>query len=300
MIANTFPGEYLIAVLIAAAIVVSFRRKTPRVLELAVWITLVWVCVLTIRSNGNPQARALTSATVWGASMIVGMIAAVSGHDTLMWLYGARFAIADLTVLVFAVDVLALALVSTKRQADAWIPVTRLGDWMLLPRLSIAEPYRPAPSAVDEINQRFNSWAPSAAAASLAWSILLIKRWRNFEFPRAARGLKNFSLVAGVAWRRVAAGRPQLGEVRISHVVLAPSTDAAQEAIRSKGAAAKPAPLGVNIVAIKSLGESGAEAHAGTTPRRRRGRAAPIPPPPDSGIDKNGSPKRHRQDRLAS
>ena len=293
------PGEYLIAVLAAAAVVVSFRRKTPRVLELAVWIALVWVCFLTITGNRSPQVRSLTDATVWGASRIAGMIAAVSGQDTLSWLYSVRFEIADVTVLVFALDVFALALVSTKRQADAWIPVTRLGDWMVLPRLSLAERHSPAPSAVDEINRRFNSWAPAAAAAIATWSIDHFKRWRKFELQPAASALKNFSVVAGVAWRLVAQGRTQLGEVRISHVLPA-STDAATSPIRSKRAGPKAAAVGADIVALDSLRKSVAKAKLGTTPRKRRRRAAPIPPPPHSRIDKNGPAKRHRQGRLAS
>lgn len=299
MIGGTLPGEYLIAVLIAAAVLVSFRRKTPRVLELAIWITLVLVCVLTITSNRNPQVRALTGAIVWGAGRIVGMVAAVSWQATLTWLYGARFAIADVTVFVFVVDVFALALVSTRRQANAWIPVTKLGEWMVLPRLSIGEPQGVAPSAVDEINRRFNSWGAAAAAATLAWSILLFKRWRQVELPRAGRGLRDFSLGAAVAWRRVARARTQLGEVRISHVVAA-STDATPEATRSKRAGAKTAAVVADIVPIKSPRKSAAKAHTGKTPRKRRRREPPIPLRPDSGIDTNGSAKRNRQGRLAS
>jgi len=171
---NTSTAEYLIAALVAMVIVVTFRRKAPKALELAVWVSLVWVCVLTITSAGNPQARALTNATVWGAGRIVGTIAGLTGQDVLRWMYGIRFAIAGWVVLIFVLDLFVLALVSTRRQANSWIPVTRLGEWMVLPRLHAGEPERAAISGVDEINQRLNVWGARAAAASLAWATLFV------------------------------------------------------------------------------------------------------------------------------
>ena len=38
---DTSIAEYLIAVLAAMVIVVTFRRKVPRALEVAVWATLI-------------------------------------------------------------------------------------------------------------------------------------------------------------------------------------------------------------------------------------------------------------------
>lgn len=290
-------GWPLIAVLIALVLVVSFKRKTPRALELAAWVTLVLVCVLTIASNGNPQARALTTDTVWGAGRIVGMISSVSWQATSTWLHGDRFAIANVAVLVFAVDVFALALVSSRRKADAWIPVSRLGDWMVLPRLSAVEARVAAPSAIDGINRRFNSWVAAAAPATLAWSILLFNRWRTVDAPRVALGLREFSLVAATAWRRVAGGRAQVGEVRIARVI-ALSTDAVPRTTRTKRARAKRPATGPNIVPIKPVRKRVAGAKAGATTRKPRKRAAAAPTQHVSRIDKNGSAK--RPDRLAS
>jgi hypothetical protein len=298
---NTSTAEYLIAALTAMVIVVAFRRKTPKAIELAVWISLVWVCVLTITSTGNPQARALTNATVWGAGRIVGTIAGLTGQDVLRWMYGTRFAIAGWVVLIFVLDLFVLALVSTRRQANSWIPVTKLGEWMVLPGLHAPEPERAAISGVDEINQRLNVWAARAAAASLAWASLSVIWLRDVEIPAAAGGLKNLESGIGGAWRRVAAGRPQLGEVRISRVVPAP-TNAGRGAGRSKRrVAARPAPLEPDIVDIKLLAArvKARKLQDGTTPRKSRRRTAPIVPQPDARTDKNG-PKKHRPSRLAS
>lgn len=297
MIANSFPGEYLIAVLIALVLVVSFRRQAPRALELGAWVTLVAVCILTVTGNRNPQTRAMTGAAVWGARGILGMVANLSWQATLAWIHDARFAIANLTVFVFALDVFALALVSTRRQASAWTPVTRLGDWMVLPRPSIADPRGAAPSAVDEINRRFNSWGAAAAAAALASSILLLKRLRVVELPRAARGVRGFSLAAAVAWRRVAGGRAQLGEVRIGRVSAA-SVDAGLSSTRTRRTRARTKAIGPNIVPITLVRKRAAKANAGTTTRKPRKRAVAGAARTGSRIDKNGPAK--RPDRLAS
>lgn len=290
-------GWLLIALLTVVVLVISFRRKTPRALELGAWIALVLVCIVTITTSGNVQTRALTGATLWGAARIGEMVAAVSRQSTLTWLHGARFAIAGVMVLVLAVDVFALALVSTRRQANAWAPVSRLGDWMVLPRLSAAEARVAAPTAIDEINRRFNSWVAAAAPATMAWSIVLFQRWRAVELPRVARGLRDFSLVAATAWRRVARGRAQLGEVRIARV-RAPSMDAAPRITRSKRTRAKTPEIGPRIVPIKSVRKRAARAKPGATTRKPRERAAAGPTRTVTRIDKNGSAK--RQDRLAS
>jgi len=171
LMGNTIIAEYLIAVLVAMVIVVTFRRKMPQALEVAVWATLICVCVLAITNTPNPQARALTTATAWATGRIAGMVVGLSGQGVARSTYGARFVIAGWVVVLFALDLFALALVSTRRQANSWIPVTRLGEWMVLPRLAPALPERAAVSAVDEINQRLSVWGAAAAASTATWSI---------------------------------------------------------------------------------------------------------------------------------
>lgn len=299
---NTPTAEYLIAALAAMVVVVTFRRKTPKALEIAVWVSLVWVCVVAITNTRNPQARALTSAGVWGASRIVSMIVGVSAQDVLRWMVAARFAIASWVVVVFAVDAFVLALVSSKRQGDAQMPVTRLGEWWVLPRLRPIQPELAVASGVDEINQRLNVRAAAAVAATVTWSTLAFIWLRDVEIPTAARGLKQFALGAGVAWQRVAVRRSQVGEVRISSIADA-STNTSPTADRLKGrVAAESAPLGVDIVDINLLVErvEAREAQVGTAARRSRRRNAPLSPQPDARTDKNGSEQRDRPGRLAS
>ena len=54
--------ELLIALFAGMVLVATFRRNTPRPVELVLWAGLVWVCVLGISNAHTPQARALTSA----------------------------------------------------------------------------------------------------------------------------------------------------------------------------------------------------------------------------------------------
>lgn len=157
----------LIGLFVALVGVVTFRRKTPIAIELAVWIGLIGVCVLAITSSGNPQAHELTTAIIWAGSQMVGTIVDVFRLSALRWMFGARFTIANAVVVLFAVDLLVVALVSTKRQADAWIPVTKLREWMVLPSLNPTRPELAPLSAVDEINRRFNAWSSAAAAATV-------------------------------------------------------------------------------------------------------------------------------------
>jgi hypothetical protein len=271
---NTLTAESLIGVFAAMVVVVTFRRKTNRIIELAVWIGLVWACVVAITHIGNPQARSLTTATAWAAGQIVGMLAGLFGQGAVRWVSDARFAIADWVVLLFGVDLLVLVLVATKRQGDAWLPVTKLREWMVMPGLRAAQPERAPATAMDEINQRIYAWSGPAAVATAVWATLFFIWLRDVEVPIAARGLTNLALRARERWR----------------------------------AEAQSAPLGADVVHISQLAEQvtarkaeagGRVAEGGTTRRTTRTRTTPISPQQDPRTDKNGSEK-HRQGRLAS
>lgn len=295
-------AEPLIGVFAAMVIVIAFRRKTPKVVEVAVWIGLVWACALAITGTHNLQVRALTSATAWGAGQIVSNFAGVLGQGASKWLYDARFAIAEVVVVLFAVDALALALVSSKRQANAQMPVTRLRDWMMLPRLQPAPLQGADLTPVDRINERFNRWGVGAAAATMRTSIVFSVWLRGVGIPGAARSLRDLGLGAGVAWRRVAAGRAQLGEVRISDRSVALTASSARLGNQTPDVVLEPAPRRQERVDPKRRPpSSGArKAQAGTTahiPRKRSVRQR-TQAGPKTGT--NDSKKRHRQGRLAS
>jgi hypothetical protein len=198
-------SELLIALFAGIVVVVTFRRHTPRAVELAAWAGLIWVCVLGLASAREEHARALTSAAVWGGAQMVGTVTGLVGQGASGWIVGHRFAIADWVVLLFGADVLALALLASRRQAEGWTPVIKLRDWMELPRPGVAR--RPAPttvSAADEINQRFNTWAPVAIASALTWFTLFLIWTGDVVMPGTFRGARKAAQKAGGARRRVA------------------------------------------------------------------------------------------------
>ena len=167
-------SELLIALFAGMVAFATFRRNTPRAVELVLWIGLIWVCVMGVTNIHNQQARAVTSAAVWGASQMVGTIAGLAEQGVVQWLFDRRFGIADWAVLLVGVDLLVLTLIATRREALGWQPRVRLGEWMELPRLGQPKPKRVPVSAVDELNHRFSLWAPVATAAAVTWLTLLL------------------------------------------------------------------------------------------------------------------------------
>ncbi len=198
-------SELLIAFFAGMVVIATFRRSTPRAVELALWVGLIWVCVLGVTSTHSQQARALTGAAVWGASQMVGTVAGLAGQGAVQWVVDRRFLIADWVVLLFGVDLLALTLLMTRREAAGWQPRVRLGEWMELPRVGKPQPAKVTVSAVDEINQRFNAWAPVGTAAVLTWLTLLLIWTGDVVLPTTGRKLKGAALGAEQARRRVAA-----------------------------------------------------------------------------------------------
>lgn len=198
-------SELLIALFAGMVLVATFRRRTPRAVELALWIGLVWVCVLGVTSTHDAQARALTAAAVWGASQMVGSIAGLAGQGAVQWIVDRRFLIAGWVVLLFGVDLLVLTLVLTRRDAFGWQPRVRLREWMELPRVGRPQPARATVLAVHEINHRFNLWAPIATAAVLTWLTLLLIWTGDVVVPTTRRKLTGAALRAEMARRRVAA-----------------------------------------------------------------------------------------------
>ena len=196
-------SEFLIAVFAGMVAFVTFRRNTPRAVELVLWAGLIWVCVLGVTNIHNQQARAMTSAAVWGASQMVGAIAGLAEQGAVQWLFDRRFVIADWAVLLVGVDLLVLTLVATRREALGWQPRVRLREWMELPRVAPPAPARATASAVDELNHRFSLWAPVAAAAAATWLTLLLIWTSDVVLPTTKRKLRGAALRAEMARRRV-------------------------------------------------------------------------------------------------
>lgn len=198
-------SEFLIALFAGMVAISTFRRNTPRAVEIVLWIGLIWVCVLGVTNTQYRQARALTAAAVWGAWQMVGTIAALAQQSVMQWLFDRRFFIADWVVLLFGVCLLLLTFLATRREVGAQ-PRLRLGEWMELPRIALKrEPARVPVSAVDEINRRFNVWAPVAAAVAMTWMTLLLIWTGDVVVPTTGRKLRGAALRAEMAGRRLAA-----------------------------------------------------------------------------------------------
>jgi len=197
-------SEILIAIFAGLVAIVIMRKNTPRPVEILLWVGLIWVCLIGVTGIHDKQARDLTSATFWGATQMVGSLLTVGLLGVKQWLVDSRFLLADWAVLVAGADLLLLALLRSRRHAAGWQPQVRLRDWMELPRL--AEP-KPAPvtvSAVDDINRRFNLWAPVATAAALTWTTLFLIWTGDVAAPTVGRRIKKVAVSADGARRRVA------------------------------------------------------------------------------------------------
>ena len=170
------------------------RRGVSRPVELVLWIGLVWVCVLGVTSTHDKQTRALTAAAVWGSTQIMGTIAGLTGQGITTWIYENRMTVADWVILLFGLDLLVLVLLRTHRKTRAWRPRVRLRDWMEMPRPGRPQP-EPVPviSGVDELNRRFNGWAPDAAAGATTTLTLALIWALEVMMPAAGRKLRSIA-----------------------------------------------------------------------------------------------------------
>jgi hypothetical protein len=176
--------------MVAATLVPPVRRSIPRPIEVGLWVALVVVCVIGLVSITNPRARELTTSAFWGVDQVINTLIGLLGAGVLSWITDHRFTIATAAVLVFAIDLLALAMVRSYRQARAWLPQVRLGEWMELPRLSAPGP-QPVlvPYAIDELNRKWAAAFAIAGAALLAWLVNASIWTRDVLVQRRAESL---------------------------------------------------------------------------------------------------------------
>jgi hypothetical protein len=203
----------LFAILVGA---VMMRRKTPRPVELVVWVGFAAACVIAIRNAHHEQALALTGAAVWGASKIVGSILGLLGSSAVEWVRAGRFAIATWVVLLAGAGALSQALIVSRRQAAGWQPRTRLGEWLEMPRLAIPQPAAIEDAMPDEA-RRFTVRAPIAAATNLGWAALLLAWFAVRAIPDTARALA----LPRARLRRRATGTPRRLETQRTEITVA-------------------------------------------------------------------------------
>jgi hypothetical protein len=188
--------------MVAATLVPTVRKSIPRPIEIVLWAALVMTCVIGLINITNPHARELTSSAFWGVDQVINTLAALLGAGALSWIADHRFTIATDLALVFAIDILALVMVRSHRQARAMQPQVRLGEWMVLPRLS-ATTLQPvaAPSAIDELNRKWGA-AFAVAGASLFAGLVNFSLWaRDVLLPRQAERLAHAASAGRVGSR---------------------------------------------------------------------------------------------------
>ena len=187
--------------MVAATLVPPVRRSIPRPVEIGLWLALVTACLIGVISITNPHARELTTSAFWGVDQVINTLVGLFGAGILSWIADHRFTIATGLVLVFAIDCFVLAMVRSYRQARAWQPQVRLGEWMELPRLAPATEPVVVPYAVDELNRKWAAAFAVAGAALLAWLVNFSIWARDVLLPRQAERLAHAAAVGRVESR---------------------------------------------------------------------------------------------------
>ena len=277
-------SEVLIALFAGMVGFAIMRRGTSRSVELVLWIGLIWVCVLGVTSTHDKQTRELTSAAAWGATQTIGAVGTLLSQNFLAWLSEHRIAVATWVVLAFGIDLLAIVLLQTHRQAVGWQPRVRLRDWMEMPRPGKPQPARvPVASGVDELNEKFNRWAPLATAGALMRLTLLLIWSLDVMAPAAGRRLRDAAFAADGARRRVAKGAQEvLAEpARLTRVVDMDS-------------------LATRAASVRGWAGGALDQVASAPQFEWMGGYETLPPRRDGGIEDDEAQERDRRDRLAS
>jgi hypothetical protein len=165
------------------------------------------VCMLGVTGIHDNQARDLTVAAFWGITQVVNSVLGLAVLAAEQWLVDNRFLLADWAVLIAGLDLLVLAFLTSRRDARGWQPQVRLRDWMELPRPAQLKPVTATVSGVDELNHRFNVWAPVAAAAAVTWTTFFLIWSGEVAVPMLGRKLRKVANSADGARRRVASGQ---------------------------------------------------------------------------------------------
>jgi hypothetical protein len=190
----------------AAMLVAPVRRSVPRWIEALIWIALIVACWLAVTNQSQANVRYLTESVAWGLDQIVKTSIGLMFSAVLAWMSDHRFPIAYAVVLVLGADMLLLALLRTRRQAEALQPRILLGEWIEFP-LHRAPARVEVPYAIDEWNRRAEHAAAMLGAALLTWLVHLMIWSRDVVIPRArARQAE----VVGAGHTRATAGLESL------------------------------------------------------------------------------------------
>ena len=177
--------------MVAATFVPPVRKSIPRLVEVAMWIGLITVCIAGVVSVTDPNARNLSFSVLWAVNEVVNTIFGLLFGGVGSWITQNRFLIATWLVIVAGADVLALMLLSSLRYATPWQPRVRLREWMELP---VAAPLAPVPQPVfadplADVNRRLAGATAVASAAMLTRTAGFSSWLHRVMLPRELRRL---------------------------------------------------------------------------------------------------------------
>jgi hypothetical protein len=173
----------------ATTLTPSARRMIPRWFEAGLWIALIVLCWLGVTTVEDAKARELTGAIAWAGGQIVNTALGLVRAGFSDWISNHRFVVANWVVIVCGVDVLMLALLSSRRQGSGWQPRVKLRDWLELPPLEAPKPAAVPEDPFKELNRRCAAASGHAAAAMLTWAVHMTIWLRDVVLPREARRL---------------------------------------------------------------------------------------------------------------
>ncbi len=119
--------------MVAATFVPPVRKAIPRTAELLLWVALITVCALGVKSVTDAKTRDVSAAALWGAQQAANAIPGLLLGGVGGWIDEQRVAIAGWLVIAAGVDALALMLFHALRREARWSPRVRLRDWVELP-----------------------------------------------------------------------------------------------------------------------------------------------------------------------
>jgi hypothetical protein len=191
--------------MVAATFVPPVRRAIPKPVEVLIWVAFVTVCLLSVASINDPNARELSTAAVWGADQIINTTVGLMLAGIGSWISDHRFQIASWLVIIAGADIFALMFLGSLRNRQQWQPRVRLREWMEIP-IPAAESVlaQRQPAAVDPfagVSRRIGAWAAIGATAALAKMVELSLWVRDVMVPHHVGRLAHAGAVGRVQSR---------------------------------------------------------------------------------------------------
>jgi hypothetical protein len=164
----------LFAGMVASTFVPHVRKSIPKVVEVLLWVGLVTVCALGVLSITDPNARELSSSAAWGVDQVINTTVGLLLGGVGAWMLEHRFAIATWLVVLVGVDLIALALLRSRREGMGWQPRVLLGEWMEMPVPGLTAPIPAAASnPITELNRGLAGALAIAGTTLLAGAVNL-------------------------------------------------------------------------------------------------------------------------------